>query len=163
MREIKFRGKRKDNGQWVFGGYHQWITRQICPIGDDNLEPEDIKDVIITDSFADWNMPKSMQAVEILPETLGQYTGLKDKNGKEIYEGDIIECVSWNEFFSNDGKPMEALRRKMKVVFYNGAFKMKETFSCGVPSHYWDIICNGDVEIIGNTYDNPELLEEVRE
>ncbi len=158
MREIKFRGKRKDNGQWVFGGYHQWITRQICPIGD-NLKPEDIKDVIIIDSFADWNMPKSMQAVEILPETLGQYTGLKDKNGKEIYEGDIVsfedaECDAegyHDNVFLNRG-----------VVSYDEV-SMCYYFSNRQTVDMEDLYIPTDAEIIGNIYENPELLEEVKE
>ena len=139
MREIKFRGISKETNEWVFGYY------------------------IVAAGMPFISVFGAREPILIIPETLGQYTGIKDKNDKEIYEGDIIECVSWNEFFSNDGKPMEALRRKMEVVFYNGAFKMKESFSYGVPSHYWDIICNGDVEIIGNIYDNPKLLKEVKE
>ena len=151
MREIKFRGKRKDSGQWVFGGYHQWITRQICPIGDDNLEPEDIKDVIIIDSFADWNMPRSMQAIEIFPETLGQYIG-KDLAGREIYEGDIIKG-----FFNNSS----AEKSIGRIEYDNCCFVVTLEFEYG---QLWrtrfDI---ENCEFLGNIHDNPELLKEVKE
>jgi len=153
MREIKFRGKRKDNGQWVFGSYHKWITRQISPIGD-SLKPEEIKDVIITDSFADWNMPRYMQATEIIPETLGQYTGIKDKNDKEIYEGDIVsfedaECDAegyHDNVFLNRG-----------VVSYDEV-SMCYFFSNRQTVDMEDLYIPTDAEIIGNIYENPELL-----
>ena len=151
MREIKFRGKRKDNGQWVFGSYHKWITRQPSPIGD-NLKPEDIKDVIIIDSFADWNMPRSMQATEIIPETLGQYIGKKDPTGREIYEGDIIKG-----FFDNS----RAEKSIGRIEYDNCCFVVTLEFEYG---QLWrtrfDI---EDCEFLGNIHDNPELLEEVKE
>ena len=93
-------------------------------------------------------------------ETVGQYTGLKDKNDKPIYEGDIVECVSWNEYFTNPatGEVMQPFRRKMYVDFRKGGFKMVEPMPYGIEVREWDIIYNGDIEIIGNIHDNPELL-----
>ena len=93
--------------------------------------------------------------------TVGQYTGVTDKNGKEIYEGDIVECVSWNEYFTNPstGEVMQPFRRRMVVEFRNGGFKMVEKMPDPMKDNEWDIIYDGDIEIIGNIHDNPELIE----
>jgi hypothetical protein len=58
-----------DNDQWIEGFYFRHIKRQICPIGDE-LKDDDIVHVICISSFADWNMPRNMQAVQIKPETI---------------------------------------------------------------------------------------------
>lgn len=137
-REIKFRGKRLDNGEWLYGDlmHDNQGGCYIYPIDAENLYVENKVD----------------------PDTVGQFTGLRDKNGVKIFEGDIVECVSWNEYFSKDGQPMEPFRRKMYVDFRRGGFKMVEPMPEPMKDNEWEIIYNGDIVIIGNIYDNPELL-----
>lgn len=126
-REIKFRGIRLDNGDWAVGSYidtelNDSIYHSIVPYG--RLEP----------------------VVQVDPETVGQFTGIKDKNGREVYENDI---VLQQQYGGGKGK--------MVVRFEKGAFI--------VGYHQWNcvktkpMLLNGRCEVIGNIHDNPELLE----
>lgn len=92
--------------------------------------------------------------------TVGEFTGLTDKYNREIYEGDIVECVSWNEYFTSPstGEVLQPFRRRMYVDFRNGAFKMIEPMPEPLKDNVWDIIYNGDIEVIGNIYDNLDLI-----
>ena len=123
MREIEFRGKRTDNGEWVYGYYYVntwWKNARIqCNVN----------------GAYQWN---------VIPETVGQYTGLKDKDGKKIFEGDIIRHGDFNH------KPAPYIEIGY-IEYKNGGF-------CILPmdDFAW---CEIDLEVIGNVYDNPELLE----
>ena len=143
MREILFRGNSTETNQWIYGGFHIWEKRQVCALGNDRLKDDEISCVITVNSFADWNMPRTMQAVEVIADTVGQYTGLTDRNGNKIFEGDIVNILTENE--------------EIGVIVYEdgGFFVHADKFSI-------DIIykINGtDVEVIGNKYDNPKLME----
>lgn len=158
MREIQFRAKPcYDDGKqnaWVYGTFQYIAQRRFNPGESDNgtLEPRQDKGRII-----DLNGTET----EVICYTLGQFTGCLDKNKNRIYEGDIVECVSWNEYFSNPktDEVMQPFRRKMFVDYRKGGFKMVEPMPEPMKDNELDIICNGDIIVIGNIYDNPELLK----
>lgn len=125
MREILFRGKRIDNGEWVQG--------YICRYGWTGKE----KDYIIPDYAS------ALYTIEIDPETVGQYTGLTDENGRKIFEGDTV----WNSYDEDYGK----------VEWDNDMAKFIITFSTFTVD--FDSVYGEELEIDGNVYDNPEHLE----
>lgn len=142
MREILFRGKT-ENGIWVKGGFHKHETRQ--PHCCEELKPEEIKYLIIIDSLADWNMPKNIQCVEVIPETVGMFTGLTDKNGTKIFEGDIVRY--------GDTIHEVVFEQRNGTAYFGLVYSESETLPLG---HYQDL---RQIDVIGNIYDNPELLE----
>lgn len=125
MREILFRGKRIANGEWVQG--------YICRYGWTGKE----KDYIIPDYAS------ALYTAEIDPETIGQYTGIVDKYGMKIFEGDIV----WNDYDNGKGK----------VEWDNDMAKFIITFSTFTID--FDNIYGDELDVIGNVYDNPELLK----
>ena len=131
MREILFRAKRIDTGEWIEGS----LIHQTMFYGD----PVDRYHILYDGEFhADY-----YGSAEVIPETIGQFTGLLDKNGKKIFEGDVVTC---NISYEMGGYPYCA-RITSPVIYNYGIFK---------PLHRCD---DYSVEVIGNIYDNPELLE----
>ena len=154
MREILFRGKRLDNGEWV-EGYLYEHEPALVGIASENDVPEPSKWFIARTGFADWNMPRPVEFVEIDPSTVGQYTGLKYKNGKRIFDGDII-AVPYEE----DRDPVEGTfiyYENGKVYFDETSFGWYVKF-VGDALSLWEFD-DCDVTIIGNIHDNPELLD----
>ena len=158
MRKILFRGKRKDIGVWEKGYYCRHERRQVCPI-DDELREDESQHLIMYDEFADWNMPKRLSAVEVLPETVGQFTGLSDKNGKWIFEGDIVKYDDYIFVvkYGKCGGCANDLNYGYMGFYVDAAnCKTKKYMDCGLRN---DICYFTDIEVIGNIHDNPELLE----
>ncbi len=142
MREILFRGKRLDNGKWI-------ENFLICPLFDKSR-------AYIGTLFAVDDHDTDLAEVD--PETVGQYTGLTDKNGKKIFEGDIVITEDGFIFSVEYGKcgGVPNVENYGYIGFYLKAFSA----ATKVQAKYGlrdDIFYFKDIKVIGNVYDNPEL------
>lgn len=135
MREILFRGKRVDNGEWVYGN--------LITDGEDVfiLVKEDLLKGLDVGGWID-----GAQSYEVIPETVGQYTGLRDKNGVKIFEGDVVMKRTYHK-----KKPCE-------VVFGVGCFHCGWGGGSSTADHPY-LLNDKRIEVIGNKFDNPELLK----
>lgn len=149
MREIKFRAKDTLQGDWYYGSYLFTDDNKNDPF---RRRPFKESHRIIFYSSGDWNMGGWCD-VEIDPSTLGQYTGLKDKNDKGIYEGDIVLTPFVDPIFGD--MVGEDLCVKRQVKFNDGSFVVNE----GDGFIYLECFTrNNHIEICGNIHDNQELL-----
>ena len=127
-----FRGKRKDNGEWVYGNL---IKRKIWSSEFYVIRVEDNG----FDSYAEY---------EVIPETVEQCSGVPDKNGKLMYTGDIINALL------DFGMPIKSV-----CAFRDGSFGLLAKQHGAEHFHPFTSLCNISYEIIGNIHDNKELLK----
>ena len=139
MREILFRGKRIDNGEWWYG----------LPLRTLNKDGEDVLNIQCWERDED-----GVTGIydPVTPDTIGQFTGLTDKNGKKIFEGDIVSrFINWlgqkvNGVIEYDTEVASWVCRPLNI-------------ESKVSTFLADWLHGNDAEIIGNIHDNPELLE----
>lgn len=148
MREILFKAKRIDNGEWIEGHYME--CRGETFVGID------------TSSMFEIFCPPVIRCFKVSSETICQFTGLCDKNGKKIWEGDIISYQRDND---DCPFPNKDTKKRFGKVFYQGfrstfAIGMGRNGSRSINDDLWKYVQNGNrVEVIGNRFDNPELLQ----
>lgn len=132
VREILFRGKRTDNGKWVYGNllqYHNGQTAILVEVG-------------------------GLRVLSVIPFTVGQFTGRTDKNGVKIFEGDIVDMTGeeWDAAGpAGHNSPICAV----EFDDFTGGFNPFATYDCDCGVY----IDAGGCTVIGNRWDNPELLE----
>lgn len=137
MREILFRGKDAETGKWIYGWVFGNKEKSIIEIDTEYVSEEGVE---------------AYYTSVVIPETVGQYTGLKDKKGKDIFEGDIHEydgrhfAVKFG-YYTDDDTHIEM------YGWYLDSNSLEEQVSLGVDSEKY-------VNIIGNITDNPELLND---
>jgi uncharacterized phage protein (TIGR01671 family) len=156
QREILYRGKEIKTKRWVYGGFHEHKP-SIVAIG---KQPE-TEALIIEDGNADWNLPVPIKAYVVEKKTVGEYTGLTDKDGVRIFEGDIVKSPLPVGLHSNGRTKLE---EQIAYVFYIDLAAAFWLAGENLPSPYHMYKTNpSKYKIIGNIHDTPELLERDKE
>ena len=148
MRDIRFRGYNEEDKKWVYGAYIKHIDETPCLFSSEEdrkkWENEHIHHIIAFDEFSDWWMPRNLTFYkDINPDTIGQYIGLKDNQEKDIYEGDIIECIL------DDGK-----KEIYEVEFNEKTFcyqLVNDNNSINI-----DFTLKSRIKVMGNKYEHKE-------
>lgn len=146
-REILFRGKRVDNGEWIYGAYLH--VPEIPTIQNE---------IICFEYLREGNYGVGDCRISVIPETVGQFTGLLDKNGKKIFENDVVM------FLDDDILTGNEIKASGIVYFDDSEFTISQID--GVKESYCNSFCGPDgrefswneLEIIGNVFNNPELV-----
>ena len=128
MREIKFRGRERVSNKWVFGYVRHWK----CCYGDE------------------WHIQGENDNVHIvISETIGQYTGLRDANGQEIFEGDIL----------SNGRDTVVVSYSIEFAAFVGLYNGREDLVLNLDDCIDQPLDELKLKVVGNVYDNPNLLE----
>ena len=141
MREMLFRGKRADNGQWVYGVPVIGITSGVFMVWIESETKRGRWELSLRDV---------VRQAEVIPETVGQYTGLDDKNDVKIFEGDVVRYL--NSIESGNGV----------VKYDNCAFLFNWIDIDETDSLLRHFQCSEELEVIGNIHDKPEAKGETK-
>lgn len=147
-RKIKFRGKRANGGEWLYGYY---AVHHISLTDIDRKTNQEIRigTEVVHSIFNDKKKTEGGYWKDIYPETVGQFTGKTDKNGKEIYEGDIVRVYEKDGTFD------------IVVKWGNDSMAFMACYVDGnqSPFSWFTNLLKYELEVIGNIFDNKELLK----
>lgn len=162
MREILFRGKDPETGKWYEGQYIHLHKTTYAVKGDYDANPGNEIHQIVFERMTDWGLPNEYLRADVDPETVCQYIGLVDKNGKKIFQGDILTSSKYP--FSSKG---ERNYYALVVCFDNSpAFGLETCVAAdatvaGISDGNTEYIEDWEPsywEVVGNIFDTPELL-----
>lgn len=161
MTIIKFRGQRKDNGEWFYGSLIELDGRCFIVTSGNGWHyrrySKSVRDIGIKDVF------------EVVPETVGQFTGLLDREGKEIYGGDIVLWTRKHWYCPGNPDHNKDLKNRMHIywndkeyAFWTDMYDEKRCFGSGGLSFEDERADRNITKIIGNIHESPELLEQLK-
>lgn len=146
MREILFRGKRKDTGEWV-EGYLLRPNPQVC-------RASEVHECVIGYQA---NLLEGYRFHEVVPETVGQFSGVSDSNGVKIFEGDVL-LIQFEEDNYPECNPA-VWAEQATVVYSTEHHGWYAAFEDGDELSMWEYDGEDGVVVVGNIHDNPEPLE----
>lgn len=152
MREYLFRGKRTDNGEWVAG--RLLADDVIVPSG----QPFSIDDGI----YSEPSDLENLTMYEVDKNTVGQYTGLVDRNGNKVFEGNILRIYKNMSGMGDYYYPPLEYPVPVVVRWDMCAWTWETLTEDKYYIHFPDAWCHYECEVIGNEFDNPELMKEVK-
>lgn len=159
MRTIKFRGKSIETNEWVYGFYYEVPAPLKC-VG----KREEPKGYIIKErpnSVNDWGMPIQMVAIEVDRNTICQFTGMVDKNNKEIYEADILHVITVS-MCGTDEYELDEYNTDVKWEDYafviKGDSKEVDYYDTWLGAYDNPLCPQVEFEVVGDIYDNSELV-----
>lgn len=174
MREILFRAKGTDDDDkdtWYYGSYVKLDDTTYCFEEDYKKNPDNTKHYIVFDQMTDWCLPNRHMQASVRPETVCRYTGMTDKNRKKIFENDITKLVLLDgevRYFKVSIKSVvrdvathpgfDGFTAKVEITGVVFEWNGFELFPCVDTYGHPDYL---EMEVAGNVFDNPELLEQI--
>ena len=155
-----YRGKSKKTGKWCYGSYLKLDKTTYCFAEDYAAHPDNTEHFIVCDEMTDWGLPNKHTMIEVSPDTIGEFTGLLDKNNNKVFEGDLLQfgdrvlAVYWDdERFQWMAK--EAIEYPFREYPKEDWNYIELGWIAAEPAAVGEMT----TPIVGNIYDNPEMYE----